>query len=656
PRNTSTHAAGVVITKRPVYDYVPLSTNDGLIVTQYTMTTLERLGLLKMDFLGLRNLTVIDDAEKEIRRTEPDFSMTKIRDDDPETFAMLSRGRTAGVFQLESAGITAVCTQMKPQSIEDMTAIVALYRPGPMDSIPRFIQSKMHPETITYKHPLLEPILSVTYGCIVYQEQVIEIFRKLGGFSLGQADNMRRAISKKKQDVIKSERQAFIYGDETRGICGALRNGVPEDVAQSIYNEILDFANYAFNKAHAVSYAKVSYDTAYLKCHYPREYMAALMTSVLDSTDKISFYRNECKELGIPVLPPDVNESEYFFTVVPKGIRFGLAAVKNIGRGFVQTLSQERQENGPFASLEEFCRRMNGQDLNKRAMENLIKCGACDCFGLRRSQMLRIYESVMDAESSFAKRNGAGQLSLFDDGTEELGAAAVSVPDIPELAPRERMHMEKEATGMFFSGHPLEGKEQLLRRLHVAPIHAILESMAQGDGRFRDEQNVIVAGVVQSVKLKSTRNNSMMAYVSIEDDGGTMETLVFSSVLGKSGSLLREDAMVLLEGRISAREEKEPQLVVNEVRELSQDLLAQAEEAGSVKPTAKRLYLRLPSENSRAYPVVKAVLELFPGETQIVLFFRDTRVRRAAHASIAEPMLAEMRELLGEENVVLTDC
>ena len=655
PRNTSTHAAGVVITKNPVYDYVPLSTNDGLIVTQYTMTTLERLGLLKMDFLGLRNLTVIDDAEKEIRRTEPDFSTAAIRDDDPETFEMLSRGRTAGVFQLESAGITSVCTQMKPQSIEDMTAIVALYRPGPMDSIPRFIQSKMHPETISYKHPLLEPILAVTYGCIVYQEQVIEIFRKLGGFSLGQADNMRRAISKKKQDVIKAERRAFIYGDEERGICGALRKGVPETVAQSIYDEILDFANYAFNKAHAVSYAKVSYDTAYLKCHYPRQYMAALMTSVLDSTDKISFYRAECRELGIPVLPPDVNESEDFFTVVPKGIRFGLAAVKNIGRGFVQTLSQERQENCPFRSLEDICRRMNGQDLNKRAMENLIKCGACDCFGLKRSQMLRIYESVMDAEASFAKRNGAGQLSLFDDGSD-VGDVSVRVPDIPELDARERMRMEKEAAGMYFSGHPLEGQEELLRRLHVTPIRSILESMGQSDGRYRDGQIVTVGGVVQAVKLKSTRSNSMMAYVTIEDDGGVMETLVFSSVLGKAGTLLREDAMVLLDGRISVREDKDPQLVVNEVRELTQELLNEAERKGSASPQNKRLYLRLPSEQSRELPVVKAVLELFPGETQVVLFFSDTRLRRAAKASVAEPMLAEMRELLGAENVVLSDC
>ena len=377
PRNTSTHAAGVVITRLPVYHYVPLSTNDDTIVTQYTMTTLEQLGLLKMDFLGLRNLTVIDDAVQDIRAREPDFSMETIPAGDPATFAMLGEGKTSGVFQLESAGITGVCVNMRPQSIEDLTAIVALYRPGPMDSIPRFIQCKFHPETIQYKHPLLEPILKVTYGCIVYQEQVIEIFRRLGGFSLGQADNMRRAISKKKQEVIVSERQAFIYGDESRNIPGAIANGVPEKTAQAIYDEILDFANYAFNKAHAVCYAKVAYDTAYLKCHYPKEYMAALMTSVLDSAVKVAEYMAECKDLGISVLPPDLNQSTAHFTVVEEGIRFGLAAVKNIGRGFIDKVVEERKRGGAYRSLEDFCARMYGTELNKRAMENLIKCGAC---------------------------------------------------------------------------------------------------------------------------------------------------------------------------------------------------------------------------------------------------------------------------------------
>ena len=372
PRNTSTHAAGVVITKNPVCDYVPLAKNDDTIVTQFTMTTIEELGLLKMDFLGLRNLTVIDDAVKTIRRTEPDFSMQRVRDDDPATFAMLAEGRTSGVFQLESAGITAVCVGMKPHSIEDLTAIVALYRPGPMDSIPKFIDSKMHPERITYKTPQLQSILEVTYGCIVYQEQVIEIFRKLGGYTLGQADNMRRAISKKKQHIIVEERKAFVYGDEKRGIPGAIANGIAESVANAIYDEILDFANYAFNKAHAVCYAKVSYDTAYLKCHYPKQYMAALMTSVLDSAAKIAGDIAECKEMNIRVLPPDLNHSEDHFIVEDGAIRFGLGAVKNIGHGLIRAITEKRKD-GPFRSLEDFLTRMGEEDLNKRAVENLIK-------------------------------------------------------------------------------------------------------------------------------------------------------------------------------------------------------------------------------------------------------------------------------------------
>ena len=532
PRNTSTHAAGVVITRLPVYHYVPLSTNDDTIVTQYTMTTLEQLGLLKMDFLGLRNLTVIDDAVQDIRAREPDFSMETIPAGDPATFAMLGEGKTSGVFQLESAGITGVCVNMRPQSIEDLTAIVALYRPGPMDSIPRFIQCKFHPETIQYKHPLLEPILKVTYGCIVYQEQVIEIFRRLGGFSLGQADNMRRAISKKKQEVIVSERQAFIYGDESRNIPGAIANGVPEKTAQAIYDEILDFANYAFNKAHAVCYAKVAYDTAYLKCHYPKEYMAALMTSVLDSAVKVAEYMAECKDLGISVLPPDLNQSTAHFTVVEAGIRFGLAAVKNIGRGFIDKVVEERKRGGAYRSLEDFCARMYGTELNKRAMENLIKCGACDCFSLRRSQLLAVYEAVMDDALSQSRRNVEGQMGLFDTGSsEQPGGVAVPVPELPEIAPQERMAMEKEVTGLYLSGHPMDGYRSQLRARGVAAIGEILTCFEEGEDTYADGQNVQIAGIIQQMKMKTTRNNTIMAYVTLEDDTGDMELLAFSSAV-----------------------------------------------------------------------------------------------------------------------------
>ena len=370
---------------------MPLARNDDAVVCQYVMTTLEELGLLKMDFLGLRNLTVLDDAVKMVQQREPEFALSKIPDDDAETYDMISRGQTAGVFQIESTGMTGVCVGLKPQSIEDITAVIALYRPGPMESIPRFIACKHDPKLVTYKHPRLVPILSVTYGCIVYQEQVIRIFQELGGFSLGQADMVRRAISKKKAKEIEKERQAFVYGDAERGIKGCIANGIDEKTAQAIYDEIYDFANYAFNKAHAVSYAVVAYQTAYFKCHYTKEYMAALLTSVLDNSDKVAGYIGECRDCGIALLPPDVNRSADRFTVEEGGIRFGLVAIKNIGRGFIQSVVREREQGGDFASLQDFCERMyDCGDMNKRAVENLIRSGAFDSTGARRSQLLAV--------------------------------------------------------------------------------------------------------------------------------------------------------------------------------------------------------------------------------------------------------------------------
>ena len=650
PRNTSTHAAGVVITRRPVSDYVPLARNEDTVVTQFTMTTIEELGLLKMDFLGLRNLTVIDDAEKEIRKTDPWFSMKKIPDDDPETFAMLGEGRTSGVFQLESTGITGVCVQMKPQSIEDMTAIVALYRPGPMESIPKFIQSKHHPETISYITPQLKPILNVTYGCIVYQEQVIEIFRKLGGYTLGQADNMRRAISKKKQNVIVQERQAFVYGDPGRGIPGALANGVSEQAAQTIYDQILDFANYAFNKAHAVCYAKVSYDTAYLKCHYPRQYMAALLTSMLSDTEKVAGYIADCREMGIGLSVPDVNRSEDVFTVEGNNIRFGLGAVKNVGRGLIRKMVSERTRNGPFVSLMDFCRRMSDTELNKRTVENLIKCGALDCLGLRRSQMLRVYESVLGWVSSQNKRNLSGQVSLFDSFTDEEATMTVQVPDIPELEPAELLAYEKETTGLYISGHPMDQYRKALRRTRVIPISRITGENAD----CRDGDAVLVAGVVQTVTTKTTRNNSMMAYVTLEDDTASVETLVFSSVLNQFEQLLQPGAVAVLEARVSVRDEKAAQLIVNRVETAEKYLAGAARPPRTLnRPSAcKKLYLKLPSEDSLEYLKAKAILNMFPGVIPAVLYFADTGLRRGTTCVPEAVMLDELRDLLGGEAVV----
>ncbi len=390
PRHASTHAAGVVITKDPVYTYVPLARNDETTVCQYTMVTLEELGLLKMDFLGLRNLTVLEDAVEMVRRREPDFRLEDIPEDDRGVYEMLTQGKTGGVFQMESAGMTGVCVGLRPQSVEDLTAIVALYRPGPMDSIPRFIACKHDPKLVTYKHPALEPILSITYGCIVYQEQVMQIFQQLAGYSLGQADMIRRAMSKKKAKDVAREQEAFLHGDPERGIAGCVANGIPEDVAMAIYNEIYEFANYAFNKAHAVCYAVVAYQTAWFKLHHPKEYMAALLTSVLYWSEKVSVYIGECRDMGITLLPPDVNRSRDTFTVEEEGIRFGLVAIKNIGRGFIQGVVREREANGPFTGFQDFCERMYGADANKRAVENLIHAGAFDSFGVYRSQLAAV--------------------------------------------------------------------------------------------------------------------------------------------------------------------------------------------------------------------------------------------------------------------------
>ena len=649
PRNTSTHAAGVVITADPVDTYVPLSKNDDTVVTQYTMTTIEELGLLKMDFLGLRNLTVIDDAEKEIRKREPDFAIAKIPDNDPETFAMVAEGKTQGVFQLESAGMTGVCVSMRPTSIEDFTAIVALYRPGPMESIPRFIENKLHPEKVTYKTPLLEPILKVTYGCIVYQEQVIEIFRSLGGYTMGQADNIRKAISKKKQQVITEERKVFVYGDPVRDIPGCIARGVQEAVAQSIYDEIVDFANYAFNKAHAVCYAVVSYQTAYLKCHYPKEYMAALMTSVLDSAGKISGYIAECKEMGIPVLNPDINHSEDCFTVEGDGIRFGLGAVKNVGRGLIRSIVAKRQEDGPFRSLEDFLGRMGEGELNKRAVENFIKCGAMDCFGNHRSELLAVYDTMMDSVASSRKKNLEGQMGLFAMLEEDAPAASIPIPKLPELGKGELMAMEKETTGIYLSGHPMDDYRQYLKNTRVVPIGTLLGEECP----YQDDQMVSVAGIVQGTKMKTTRNNSAMAYVTVEDDTGSMEMIVFSNAIGQYGGYLRENAAVVIAGRLSLREDKEPQIVINRVRPISDFEQAAQEEPEQPTVAQGTLYLRLPGESDDRYGKIKAIAKMFPGESQMVVYFADTRRRVGARVSLDSRMLSELQRLLGNENVVM---
>ena len=647
PRNASTHAAGVVITKRPVYEYVPLATNDGQPVTQYTMVTIEELGLLKMDFLGLRNLTVLDDAVKMVRKEIPGFRLEDIPDDDMAVYQMLSEGKTSGVFQMESAGMTGVCVGLKPKSIEDICAIIALYRPGPMDSIPKFLACAQDPKLVTYKHPSLEPILANTYACIVYQEQVIEIFRKLAGYSLGQADMVRRAMSKKKEKDVQRERGTFIHGDPARNIPGCEANGIPEAVAQSIYDEINDFAHYAFNKSHSLAYAIVAYQTAWFKYRHPREYMAALLTSVLDSQDKVAEYIAECKENGIALLPPDINESGAAFTVSGPNIRFGLAALKGVGVGFTNTVLAEREKGGPFASFPEFCARMYDGDLNKRVLDSLIRSGCFDSMGCRRSQLMKVYEQVVDSVARDRKKNLEGQFDLFGGGGESVSVPTVTLPDIPEFSPVELMAMEKETTGLYLSGHPMDEYRRQAQKHGAVSIAAVMTSGGEEDrpSPYGDGQRVTLAGVVASVRTKTTKNNSLMAYVMLEDATGAIELLCFSRTLTESGAYLKVNLPVVVTGKVSVRDEKAPQLMVDRVTPLS--------DAGKPAQAGDQvLWIRLP-DGGETFTWLKKLLNMFPGDSRAIVYLADQKRKLQTHCVHHEALLAELRETLGEESVVL---
>ena len=689
PRHASTHAAGVVITEKPVYEYVPLAKNDEAVVCQYPMTTLEELGLLKMDFLGLRNLTVLEAAAKLVRRKQPDFDVEKLHEDDAATFEMIAQGHTSGVFQLESTGMTGVCTSLKPKSIEDITAIISLYRPGPMDSIPRFVECSAHPEKIRYKHELLRPILEVTYGCIVYQEQVIEIFRRLAGFSLGQADMIRRAMSKKKHDVIDAERTAFVHGDEKRGIDGALKRGVSAEIANSIYDEILDFASYAFNKAHAVSYAIVAYRTAYMKRHWPREYMAALLTSVLDNSAKVAEYSAECRNMGIKLLPPDVNESEANFSVAGDNLRFGLVAIKGIGWGAISSLVAERKRDGIFTSFEDFCRRMSGKELNRRAVENLIRAGAFDSMGHSRRALLQVAGAVIDSINQANRDNIDGQMDLFGgDGGFDSPSESIPIPHLAEYSPAELMAMEKEVTGLYLSGHPMDEYRQAAKLLGAVPIGALIGDFAAEDGprEFSDNQYVNLAGVIASSRTRPTKSNSLMCYIQLEDDSGTMELIAFQRILDQSREHIIDNNAVFVRGRISQRDEKEPQLMVESLLPLSEAAALgpgalekrggnrEPAERSSLRSTAaapaldtppgtrvqaptdtadKKLWLRLPERGDARLKRIELILTMFPGEGQMVIYCEKEKQRIGARCLIHPALVEEMQELLGGENVVL---
>lgn len=665
PRHASTHAAGVVITERPVSEYVPLAKNDEAIVTQFTMTNLEELGLLKMDFLGLRTLTVIKDTEKIINRAEPGFRVEDIDLHDAEVFAMMAKGQTQGVFQYESVGMKNVLMQLKPDSIEDLIAVISLYRPGPMSSIPQYIENRHHPDKIKYKHPLLEDILAVTYGCIVYQEQVMQIFRKLAGFSLGQADIVRRAMSKKKKDVMEREHQIFIHGlvgkDGSVEVEGCIRRGISEEVASSIYSEIESFASYAFNKSHAAAYALISYQTAFLKCKYPKEYMASLITSVFDNINKVVEYIEECKNLGIGVLPPDINESEAAFAVSGENIRFGLLAIKSLGRAPTDRILEERK-NGKFTSLYDFCKRMYTKDVQKKVVESLIKGGAFDNMGANRRQMLTVLDGIFEGLLAEKRNNIEGQMGFFDTMQTAEAREPIKMPELTEFSQTELLKMEKEITGLYLSGHPLSEFAELIKSQHYAKISDIVNCAREEVPKYKDGDRIKILAIISEVKLKTSKNNNTFAYVSIEDVYGTMEMMVFGSVLEKSSFLLREGNIVELHARISVREDEAPKLMCDEVVEAPK-LSEIGEQSGpqeTQKPTKNPgLYIKVKSKLSEEYERVMLLLSIFEGGTPVYIFLEDEKklVQAPRKMWIAknDVLIEELKNKIGERNVVLRD-
>ena len=650
PRHSSTHAAGVVICREPVMEYVPLSANDGQVNTQYTMTLLEELGLLKMDFLGLRTLTVIQNAVQEVERIHGvKLDMEHLPDNDPAVYQLISQGKTEGVFQLESGGMKQFMRELEPTCLEDLIAGISLYRPGPMDFIPKYIKGKNDKDNIQYTHQALEPILKNTYGCIVYQEQVMQIVRDLAGYSLGRSDLVRRAMSKKKASVMAEERKNFVYGigDE---VPGCVKNGIPAEVAEKIFDEMTDFAKYAFNKSHAACYAVVGYQTAWLKAHYPVEFMAALMTSVMDNASKVSGYIEECKKMGIQLLPPDINEGFGHFSVSNGKIRFGLAAIKNIGRNAVEALVAEREKNGPFHSMTDFCNRMSDGEWNKRGIESLIKSGAVDSFGGARSQYMVVYKNILDGIGQAKKNNIAGQMNLFDLGSEnESVAQKDELPAISEYVQRDRLAMEKEVLGIYVSGHPLAEYEKTLRR-KVSHTSIDFLPVEEGEDRMQiaEGTKVAVGGMIAAKSVKYTRNNEKMCFLSLEDLQGTMEIIVFPKVMEQCSAFLDEEAVVLVKGRANVSADGEAKVIAASVTPLM-------EETEEKKPAS--LWLKQAAGNEMPLVWITAILEKYKGDTPVYIYEEKTKRKMKADrkfwVTLEEGLLEELRKLLGEKNVAV---
>ena len=653
PRHASTHAAGVVITREAADEYVPLATNDGNPVTQFTMTTIEELGLLKMDFLGLRTLTVIDDAEKMIRKREPGFSMDAVPYDDQRVYAMLNAGETEGVFQMESGGMTQAVMGLQSKSLEDIIAIISLYRPGPMESIPTYIANRHNPGNVKYKTPQLEHILDVTNGCIVYQEQVMQICRELAGFSYGQADLVRRAMSKKKHDVMEKERQHFVHGNTEPGheCAGCVANGISEAVANAIFDDMSSFASYAFNKAHAAAYAVVAYQTAYLKRHYPREFMAALLTSVLDNTGKVIEYTAECQRMGIRVLPPDINASDAGFTVEGKDIRFGLLALKNVGSNLIATVVRERSGT-PYRSLYDFCKRLHGTEINRRAVESMIKSGAFDNLEAKRRSMMDGVEGILKSVESEARRNLDGQIDLFGalDGEQESGRNVYKLPDSGEEYPYDiLLQMEKEVSGLYLSGHPLDHYRPVIEEVSTCRISELVGENAHA----YDEQNVTLVCTVVRTKTINTKAGGMMAFITVEDLSGSMEVLAFPKVLLAASEAVHDNAVVVIKGRVSYKEDEPSKLIADSIVDVER--YEPDKIKTDIKSTKNGLWLKLSSMRSESFEETKNLLQIFEGNFPVYMYFEDTKQRMLAPKSLwctqSDLLVSELERVLGAGNV-----
>ena len=650
PRHTSMHAAGVVISQKAVDEYVPLSrASDGSITTQFTMTTLEELGLLKMDFLGLRTLTVIQNAVRMAEKSSGKvIDMDTIDYNDKKVLDSLGTGKTDGIFQLESAGMKNFMKELKPQSLEDVIAGISLYRPGPMDFIPQYIRGKNNPGTITYDCPELVPILEPTYGCIVYQEQVMQIVRVLGGYTLGRSDLLRRAMSKKKAAVMQKERQNFVYGNEEEGVPGCIKNGIKEEIANKIYDEMIDFAKYAFNKSHAAAYAVVAYQTAYLKYYYPVEFMAALMTSVIDNTRKVSEYIYSCRQMGIQILPPDINRGEGGFSVDGQNIRYGLSAIKSVGKPVIDAIVSERETRGEYKSLQDFIERLSGKEVNKRTIESFIKSGALDSLGGTRKQFMMVYVRILDSVNQEKKHAMAGQLSLFDlVSEEEKSAYEIHLPNVGEYDKEQLLAFEKEVLGIYVSGHPLDDYEALWRKNISAVTSDFMQDEETGAVKAEDGAYEVLGGMIAAKTVKYTRTNQTMAFITLEDLVGTVEIVIFPKVYDRFRNLLEEDSKVFVRGRVSGEEEKDSKLICDKIwsfSDIPRELWVQFADMGSFEKQESDLYSFIREEE---------------GKDRVVIYVRNPRqVKRLSEnwgITVSDELLHSLRERFGEANVKVVE-